>query len=114
MNRRRHTSNLSVPALIVLLVAGIILSIGGVTYVMVKNKQVSLRGQITKVQKRMVEHNVAITMHKSDIEQELGVFQLREKLTLNKSQLQSIPKGVVEVLNPTEPDPPASDAVAKR
>ena len=100
MNQRRQASNLSIPTLIVMLVAGVILSVGGVSYVMVKNKQVTLRREITKSQQRMTEHNGAITMHESDIARELGVFAIREKLSLKNSTLQPIPNGLPEVARP--------------
>ena len=41
MNKRRQGSNLSLPTLLVLLVAGMIVSGGGISYVMVKNKQIT-------------------------------------------------------------------------
>ena len=100
MNQRRQNSNLSIPTLIVMLIAGVIISVGGVSYVMVKNKQISLRGEISKSQKRMVEHNVAITLHESDISRELGVFTLQEKLSKSGSSLQPIPNGLPEVYRP--------------
>ena len=100
MNQRRQNSNLSIPTLIVMLIAGVILSVGGVSYVMVKNKQVTLRREITKSQQRMVEHNVAITEHESDIARDLGVFTLREKLDKGGSDLLAIPNGIPEVYRP--------------
>lgn len=107
MNKRRQGSNLSFPALLVLGLAVAIVSIGGISYVMVKNKQITLRNEITKSQQRMVEHNVAITMHQSDISEKLGVFTLRENLKLSGSNLQTIPNGLVEIYRPrliTDPE----------
>ena len=102
MNHRRYNSNLSIPTLIVLLVVVVIVSVGGVSYVMVKNKQVTMLREIAKTQQRMVEHNLAITMHQSDIERELDVFALREKLYKRGSDLQSIPTGLPEVYRPNQ------------
>jgi len=81
-------------------VAVVILATGGVSYVMVKNKQITMRRQIAKTQKEMVEHSVAITMHQSDISRELGVFNIREKLAQSGSDLQPIPNGLSEVVRP--------------
>lgn len=100
MNKRRQGSNLSFPALLVLGLAVAIVSIGGISYVMIKNKQITFRNEITKSQKRMVEHTVAITMHQSDISEKLGVFTLRENLKHSGSNLQNIPAGLVEVYRP--------------
>jgi hypothetical protein len=110
MNKRRQGSNLSFPALFVLVLAFVIVSAGGISYVMVKNKQITLRRQIDKTQQRMVEHNVAITMHHSDITQRLGVFSLREELKNANSDLRSIPPGHVQILNTASPP----DTVAQR
>ncbi|MDB4416792.1 hypothetical protein N9085_02780 [Akkermansiaceae bacterium] len=100
MNHRRQASNLSIPTLIVMLVAGLILSVGGVSYVMVKNKQITLRGKIAKSQERMADDNTAITMHESDISRVLGVFAIRERLAQENSSLQPIPNGLPEVTRP--------------
>lgn len=107
MNKRRQGSNLSFPALLVLGLAVAIISVGGISYVMVKNKQITLRNEITKSQKRMVEHKTSITMHQSDISEKLGVFTLRENLKHSGSNLQNIPSGLVEVYRPklsTDPE----------
>lgn len=100
MNKRRQGSNLSFPALFVMGLAVAIISVGGITYVMVKNKQITLRNEITKSQQRMVEHGNSITMYQSDISQKLGVFALRESLEYSNSDLQNIPTGLVEIYLP--------------
>ena len=56
MNRKEKTSNIGVPMLILLFVAGAIVATGGIGYVVLKNKQVTARRDITKVQQRMEEH----------------------------------------------------------
>ena len=115
MNKRRQGSNLSVPTLLVLLVAGIIVSGGGISYVMVKNKQITMRNEIAKSQQRVVEHNVAITMYQSDISEKLGVFTLRESLKNQESNLRNIPPGHVEIYHPAlNPAPTSDPAVAQR
>lgn len=111
MNKCRQGSNLSFPALLVLGMAVAIISAGGISYVMLKNKQITLRNEINKSQQRMVEHNVAITMYQSDISQKLGIFTLRENLKHFDSDLQNIPTGLVEIYRP----PHAADlTVAQR
>ena len=57
--------------LILLFVAGAIVATGGIGYVVLKNKQVTARRDITKVQQRMEEHRVAITFYQSDFFREL-------------------------------------------
>ncbi|MGC6425649.1 MAG: hypothetical protein ACON5H_01485 [Akkermansiaceae bacterium] len=111
MNKRRQGSNLSISTLLVLLVAGIIVSGGGISYVMLKNKQITTRSEIAKIQELMAEHEVAISMYQSDISEKLGVFALRESLKVQGSNLRTIPAGYVEIYKaPLPPDP----AVAQR
>lgn len=114
MNKRRQGSNLSIPTLLVLLVAGIIVSGGGISYVMVKNKQITTRNEIDKTQKRMSEDNVAITGFQSDISEKLGVFALRESLKNRKSNLRIIPTGHVEIYRPGQSSLPSDPAVVQR
>ena len=114
MNKRRQGSNLSLPTLLVLLVAGMIVSGGGISYVMVKNKQITTRNAIAKTQQRMAEHNVAITGYQSDISEKLGVFALRESLKNQESNLRNIPSGYVEVYRPPLQMPQSDPAVAQR
>lgn len=114
MQKRRQGSNLSLPPFFVLLVAGIIVTGGGIFYVMVKNKQITMRNEIAQTQKRIGEHNVAITMHQSDIAEKLGVFTLRETLKNQESNLLAIPARNVEIFNPSMLPATVDPAVAHR
>jgi hypothetical protein len=114
MNRKKKASNIGLPMLILLFVAGAIVATGGIGYVVLKNKQVTARRDITKVQQRMEEHRVAITFYQSDISRILGVYNLRAELTDRKSDLVPIGTGVVEFINPHDQETPPGDAVVSR
>ena len=100
--------------LILLFVAGAIVATGGIGYVVLKNKQVTARRDITKVQQRMEEHRVSITLYQSDINRILGVYHLRAQLADRRSNLVPIGTGVVELIIPDDQETPPGDAVATR
>lgn len=114
MNRKKRTSQIGAPTLILLFVALAILCTGGVTYVVMKNRQVTARREMVKIQKLMDEHKVSITLHKTDIEVALDVFDIRNKITAGELPLAEIPAGVVEVCNPNQEGSPPEGAVAQR
>ena len=100
--------------LILLFVAGAIVATGGIGYVVLKNKQITARRDISKVQKRMEEHRVAITLYQSDISRILGVYNLRAQLADRQSDLEPIGTGVVELIIPSDQETPPDDAVVSR
>jgi hypothetical protein len=113
-NRKKRTSQIGLPTLILLFVALAIVTTGGIGYVLMKNKQVTARREISKVQQRMEQHKVSITLHKTDIEAALDFYNLREQLTEIESSLVEIPPGVVEVYASSEQESPPGEAVAQR
>jgi len=114
MNHRKKTPDLNLPSLIVLLIAGCIVALGGISYVVVVNKQVTLRKQIERSERRMHDHRVAITEHQADIEELLGVFNLRQHLATSGSTLQPIPAGAIERYVPPGSQPPPENTIAVR
>lgn len=120
MNRKKKTSNIGLPMLILLFVAGAIVATGGVGYVVLKNKQVTARRNITKVQQRMDEHSLAIKFYESEINAILGVYKLPAELDARRSDLIPIGTGVVERINPSNQEElpaqetPPGDAVVSR
>lgn len=112
MNRKKRTSSLGFPSLVLLAIAVIIISGSGISYVVMKNKQITARGQINDVQKMMEEHQVSISLHKADIEETLGVFALRKHLADTNSPLIEI-KFVEVYQNPDDESSP-DGSVARR
>ena len=113
-NRKKPTSQIGLPSLILLFVALAIVTVGGIGYVLMINNQVTTRREISKVQQRMEEHKVSITLHKTDIEEALDFYNLREHLAEIQSPLVEIPSGVVEVYVSSDQESPPDDAVAQR
>ena len=112
MNRRKRTSSLGFPSLVLLVIAVIIVSSSGIGYVVMKNKQFSARSKIAKVQKKMEEHQVSIALHQSDIDESLGIFRLREELVDRKSSLREI--RYVEVYQDPSDEKNPDQSVAQR
>ncbi len=88
--------------MILLIIAVVIVSSGGIGYVVMKNKQLTVRSKIAKIQRQMDEHNVSITLHQSDIEETLGYYRLRRQLAEMKSPLIEIEYAEV-CRDPAEP-----------
>lgn len=105
MNRKKKQNTLSLGMILVLVTAGMILSAGGVSYVLVKNQQVRTQREIAASQARIHDHEVAITTHRADIEEALGVFRLQARLKAENSKLVDIPPGLVEICHRSEPPP---------
>ena len=120
MNRKKKTSNIGLPMLILLFVAGAIVATGGVGYVVLKNKQVTAHRNIAKVQQRMDEHSLAIKFYESEINTILGAYTLPAALDARQSDLIPIGTALVERINPTSQDEvpdqetPPGDSVVSR
>lgn len=113
MNRRKSTSSLGFPSLILLAIAVIIISSSGISYVVMKNRQLTTRTKIAEVQKKMEEHQVSISCAKVDIAESLSVYSLREDLADQNSPLIPITKSP-EVLNDHDDKTPPGSSVARR
>lgn len=114
MNHRKSATSLGFPSLILLIIAVVIVSSGGIGYVVMKNKQLTTRSKIAKIQSAMDEHNVSITLYQSDIEETLGYYLLRRSLAEMNSPLVEIQ--FVEVCSDSEtksPPPPAGSVAAR-
>ena len=90
MNRRKSSTSLGFPSLVLLVIAVVIVSSGGIGYVVMKNKQLTTRSKIATIQHAMDEHKVSITLYQSDIEETLGYYRLRRQLAEMKSSLVEI------------------------
>lgn len=112
MNRRKSTASLGFPSLVLLGIAAVIVSGSGIGYVVMKNKQVTTRGKIAEVQKRMAAHEVTITLHQSDIDEMLGYFRLRKDLEDRGLQLREITS--FEVYQEGGEDRPNQEVFARR
>lgn len=112
MNRRKSSISLGFPSLILLIIAVVIVSSGGVGYVVMKNQQLTTRSKIAKIQRQMDEHNVSITLHQSDIDETLGYYRLRRQLAEMRSPLVEIK--YVEVCQDRGGAEPSRESVVAR
>lgn len=114
MNRRKKTSSLGFPSLVLLGIAVVIVSSSGIGYVVMKNKQVTARSKIAQVQKRIDEHQVAITLHQSDIEQTLNWGTLKKLYAEEKPQFREIQPDDVEVYQEPDQETTNRGSIAQR
>jgi len=112
MNHRKNATSLGFPSLVLLVIAVVIVSSGGIGYVVMKNKQLTTRSKIAKIQRVMDEHNVSITLHQSDIEETLGYYRLRRQLADINSSLIEIK--YVEVCKDIDQQAPEEASVVVR
>ncbi len=112
MNHRKRTASLGFPSLVLLVIAVVIVSSGGVGYVVMKNKQITTRSKIVEVQRQMDEHKVFIALHTSNIEEALGYYALRARLEEMNSPLTEIK--LVEVCRDSDEQSPPGDSIARR
>ncbi|MDG2401315.1 MAG: hypothetical protein P8M04_12160 [Akkermansiaceae bacterium] len=112
MNRKKSTSSLGFSSLVLLGIAVAIVSSSGIGYVIMKNRQISTRSQISEVQSRIQDHHISILLHHSEIEEALGIFQLRQKLKEINSSLTEI--DFVEPLLEANEESPPENSVARR
>ena len=114
MNRKKKIANIGLPMLILLFVAGAIVATGGIGYVVLKNKQVTARRDIAKVQQRMAEHRIAIDLHQWEISEILVAPNLPAQLEARQSELVPYGAGVAELIIPEDQETPPGDAVVSR
>jgi len=112
MNRRKSAASLGFPSLVLLAIAVVIVSSGGIGYVVMKNRQITTRSKIAKIQSAMDEHNVSIKLHSSDINMTLNYVLLREHLIETNSPLTEI-KFVEVYRDPDKQSPPDSSLVRR-
>ncbi len=112
MNHRKSSISLGFPSLILLIIAVVIVSSGGIGYVVMKNKQLTTRSKIAKIQRQMDEHKVSVTLYQSDIEETLGYYRLRRHLADMKSPLVEIK--YVEVCQNPSPNSSSKDSFVAR
>ena len=67
MNRKKSTSSLGFSSLVLLGIAVVIVSSSGIGYVIMKNRQISTRSQISEVQSRIQDHEISILLHDSPL-----------------------------------------------
>ncbi len=112
MNRRKSTASLGFSSLVLLVIAVVIVSSGGIGYVVMKNKQITTRSKIAEVQRQMDDHQVSLSLHTSDIKGILGYYAFRAQVEKVNSPLREIKS--VEVYRDLDERSPPGEAIARR
>jgi hypothetical protein len=114
MNRRKNATNLGFSSLVLLAIAVVIVSSGGIVYAMMKNKQITTRSKIARIQSAMDEHNISIKMYSSKINKALDCYTLRIYLLETNSPLTDIDIKFVEVYRDPDEQSQPDDSIARR
>ena len=104
MNKRRHKDRrFSVAEIIVLILAAVILMVGGVTHAWLKNSHVEVMRAADQAEQRIGDHEDTINSLQVKIDKKLNIYQLRDDLERAGSALVLVPASALEVI-PAYPD----------
>jgi len=101
MNAKRKKKHFSVSELILLGVAAIILTSGGVMHAYAKNKDVEIARKVDAAQKEIEQNHEAVAMVNVKIERKLDRYLLKDSLRIQGSELQQTQPTQIEMVNPT-------------
>ncbi len=100
MNAKRTTKNFSVSELVLLGIAAMILTCGGVMHAYAKNKDVEIARKVDAAQKEIEQHNEAVAMVNVKIERKLDRYTMKESLRIQQSSIRETEPGQIEYVNP--------------
>ncbi len=100
MNAKRKKKHFSVSELILLGIAAVILTSGGVMHAYAKNKDVEIARKVDAAQKEIEQHHEAVAMVNVKIERKLDRYLLKDALLIQGSQLRETEPVQFEMVNP--------------
>ena len=99
MNKRRHKDRrFSVAEIVVLVLAAIILMVGGVTHAWLKNSHVEVMRAADQAEQRISDRQDEISSLQVKIDKKLNIYQLRDDLERSGSELVLVPASSLEVI----------------
>ena len=98
--RKKKQRRLSVPEIVVLAIAAVILMVGGVTHAWLKNSHVEVIREVDKTEQRISDHQDSINSLQVKIDKNLNIYQLRADLENAGSDLVQVPSSSIEVIPP--------------
>lgn len=113
MNRRRSQASGNRFLIMVMLTAAAIAAAGGVLFAYYKNRQVEIAREIEQVEGRIAGHEDDIRTVQMRMDQMLNRYVMRDQLRELGSTMQPIPKSVIDVVDPSRPQPPRTVASAR-
>lgn len=110
MNVRRTTKkNFSVSELVLLVIAAVILTAGGIMHVYASNKQIEIARKIDATQKQIDKYYAGVNMTNVKIDRNLDRYLMKEDLLARGSTLRATDPSQLEIVYPST-DVPASVA----
>lgn len=100
MNAKRKKKHFSVSELVLLGIAAVILTSGGVMHAYAKNKEIEIARKVDEAQKEIDEHFEAVAMVDVKIERRLDRYLLKESLSVENSMLRETHPMQFEMVNP--------------
>ena len=99
MNKHRHKERrFSLTEMVVLIIAAVVLMVGGVTHAWLKNSHVEVIREIDQTTQRISDHEDSINSLQVKIDKKLNIYQLRDDLERADSRLVIVPPSSIEVI----------------
>ena len=97
MIRSRYSSRISFSFLVWMVVFAILAASGGVTYSVLKNRQVAVRTETEKLRRDTALCNMNANQYRSKANALTNRWDMRERLEQDKSQLRDIDRSQIEI-----------------
>lgn len=97
MNKHRSKDRrMSLPEVMLLILAAVVLMAAGVTHAWLKNSHVEVIRDVDKTQQRISDHEDSINSLQVKIDKKLNIYQLRDDLERAHSRLVAVPVSSLE------------------
>ncbi len=87
---------MSLPEVLILILAAVVLMAAGVTHAWLKNSHVEVIRDVDKTQQRISDHEDSINSLQVKIDKKLNIYQLRDDLERAHSKLVAVPVSALE------------------
>jgi len=113
VNRRRNQEPVNRFMILVMIGSAAIGAAGGILIAYYKNRQVKVARETEQVEERIAAHEDDIRTVEMRMDQMLNRYVMRDQLRDQGSALRPIPKSVIDVVDPSRPQPSRTVASAR-
>lgn len=96
----RYSNRVSFAVLVWMVIFAVITSAGGVTYTVLKNKQVAVRTDINKLHRETAVCLMNASQYRAKTNDQMNRWTMRSRLQNDHSELRSIEPGQIEIARP--------------
>ncbi len=93
----RYANQVSFSFLVWMVVFAILLATGGVTFSVLKNSQVAVRTEISKIHRAIAIHNMNTNQYRAKANEQTNRWAMRDRLSQDGSLLQDIERSQIEM-----------------